>query len=105
MMRWRFSHGTWYEPTLRSDCGGFSWTRISDERLKLVLIHRPIYFPLSATACIYTVLPSSGQYRADRVTQLRTDSVRRGESAAAGPVVLKLARITRAAYSEIPWTV
>ena len=42
--------------------------------------------------------PPSGQSRVDRVTQLHNDGVHRRESAGTRPIVLKVARVTGAAY-------
>ena len=45
----------------------------------------------------------SGQSRVYRVTQLRTDCVHCRESVGTGPVVLKVVRVTGAAFAS-PWT-
>ena len=44
-----------------------------------------------------------GQSRVYRVTQVRTDGVHCRESASTGPVVLKVVRVTDAAFAS-PWT-
>ena len=46
--------------------------------------------------------PPSGQFRQNRITRLRTDGVRRQESADTGPVVLKVFRVTGAPCSGNP---
>ena len=43
--------------------------------------------------------PPSGQSKVYQVTRLRTDGVPRRESVVTGPVILKVARVTGAAYS------
>ena len=67
-------------------------------RLNLVLIQGiPPDFRVGPH--IYRQLPS-GQFRVYRVTQLRTDGVYSRESASTGPVILKVVRVTSAAFSS-----
>ena len=64
----------------------------------MVLTHE-----ISATAFIYLNLqPTSGQSRVDPVVHLRTDCVHGREIAGVGPVVLKVIRVTGAAFSRFP---
>ena len=59
---------------------------------------------MSTAASIYFYHHTpSAQSRVYRVTQLRTDCVHCRESAGTGPVVLKVVRVTGAAFAS-PWT-
>ena len=60
---------------------------------------------MSTAASIYLCQhhTPSGQSRVYRGTQLRTDGVHCRESVGTGPVVLKVARVTGAAFAS-PWT-
>ena len=71
--------------------------------LNLVLTHGiPQNFG-AASIHFYQHHTPSGQSRVYRVTQLRTDCVHCRESVSTGPVVLKVVRITVAAFAS-PWT-
>ena len=61
-----------------------------------------VFLPSSAAASIYFCQhhTPSGQSRAYRVTQLRTDCVHCNESVGTGPVVLKVVRVTGAAFAS-----
>ena len=69
--------------------------------LNLVLTHT-LFLPSSKAASIYFCqhLTPSGQSRVYRVTQLRTDCVHCRESVGTGPVVLKVVRVTGAAFAS-----
>ena len=64
-----------------------------------------VFLPSSAAAFIYFCQhhTQSGQSRVYRVMRLRTDCVHCRESVGTGPVVLKVVRVTGAAFAS-PWT-
>ena len=57
----------------------------------------------AASIYFYQHHTPSGQSRVYRITQLRTDGVHCRESVGTGPVVLKVVRVTGAAFAS-PWT-